>query len=173
VEDGAYNGDCFAGQRYFGLANVGLPAGWPVKSPDWACAVSLPYINFPDNGSALCKGCSYGELSESSVEHQSPPKITVYTGHTQTCPRVNGKPLYRIAVPPDRPDRRGKMLQTHQENLSVAHNYWYTEGTLNFVTVQEERIEMPINSIDRTLTLQLNRECGVNFQFPGSVDRTH
>ena len=65
------------------------------------------------------------------------------------------------------------MLSTYQDNLLVTHDYWYTEETLNFVTIQEERIETPINSIDRALTRQLNRECGVNFQLPGSPDRAH
>jgi len=173
AHDGVYSGDCFAGHRYVGLAGVGLPADWPVNSESWDCAVSVPYSSYPDNGSALCQGCTYGDLSASSVEHQSPPKVTVYNGHDQTCPQVNGKAFYRIAIPPDRPDRRGKAQLTYQNNLSVAHDYWYTEGKLNFVTMQDEQINTPISSVDRALTLQLNRECGVNFQFPKREDRTH
>jgi hypothetical protein len=135
-------------------------------------AVSAPFNSYPDNGSALCQGCIYGDLSASSPEQQSPPKITVYNGHDQICPQVNGKPLYRIAIPPDRPDRRGKAPLTYQNNLSVAHDYWYTEGKLNFVTMQDEQIRTSIGSVDRALTLQLNRECGVNFEFPKKEDGT-
>lgn len=170
---GVYSGDYLAGRRYIGFAGVGLPAGWPVNTETWDSAVSVPYNSYPDNGSALCQGCTYGDLSAYSVERQSPPKITVYSGHDQTCPQVNGKPLYRIAIPPDGPDRRGKLQSTYQNNLSVAHDYWYTEGKLNFVTMQDERISTSISSVDRALTLQLNRECGVNLQFPKREAGTH
>jgi hypothetical protein len=169
---GVYSGDYLAGHRYVGFGGVGLPAGWPVNSESLDYAVSVPYYSYPDNGSALCQGCTYGDLSASSVEPQSPPKITVYSGHDQICPHVNGKPLYRIAIPPDRPDRRGKAQLTYQNNLSVAHDYWYTEGKLNFVTMQDEQISTSISSVDRALTLQLNRACGVNFQFPKREDGT-
>jgi|SRR5579863_2730858 hypothetical protein len=169
---GVYSLDHLAGRRYYGFGGVGVPVGWPVNSESWDYAVSAPFNSYPDNGSALCQGCIYGDLSASSPEQQSPPKITVYNGHDQICPQVNGKPLYRIAIPPDRPDRRGKAPLTYQNNLSVAHDYWYTEGKLNFVTMQDEQIRTSIGSVDRALTLQLNRECGVNFEFPKKEDGT-
>ena len=127
--------DYLAGRRYFGFGGVGVPVGWPVNNESWDYAVSAPYNSYPDDGSALCQGCTYGDLSTSSVEHQSPPKITVYSGHDQICPQANGKPLYRVAIAPDGQDRRGKAQLTYQNNLSVAHDYWYTEGKLNFVTM--------------------------------------
>jgi hypothetical protein len=48
----------------------------------------------------------------------------------------------------------------------VTQNYWYTAGTLNFITLQGEEKKTPINSIDRALTFQLNRNCGVGFALP-------
>jgi hypothetical protein len=170
---GVYRGDYLAGHRYVGLGGVGLPAGWPVNSESWDDAVSVPDNSYSDNGSGLCQGCTYGDLSASSVEQQSSPKITDYSGHDQICPQANGKSLYRIAIPPNRPDRRGKVQLTYQNNLSVAHDYWYTEGKLNFVTMQDEEISTSISSVDRGLTVQLNRECGVNFQFPKREDGIH
>src|SRR5215469_192843 len=162
-----YGGDYFAGHRYIGFAGIGLPEGWPVDSESSDAAVSAypsTANTYSDYGPALCQSCTYGELADSPVENQSPAKVTVYAGHDQTCPQVNGKPLYRIAIPPDRPDRQGKMQLTYQNNLVVAHDYWYTEGRLNYVTMQEERVKAPINSFNRPLTLQLNHECGVDFQ---------
>ncbi len=164
--------DYLAGRRYFGFGGIGVPAGWPVNNESWDYAVSDPYNSYPNDGSALCKGCIYGDLSPSSVEPQSPPKITVYSGQDQICPQSNGKALYRIAIAPDGRDRKGKSQLTYQNNLSVAHNYWYTEGKLNFVTMQDEQISTSISSVDRALTLQLNRECGVNFEFPKREDGT-
>jgi len=48
----------------------------------------------------------------------------------------------------------------------VADDYGYSKGILNFLTLEGERKNMPVGSIDRVLTLQVNRECGVNFEFP-------
>jgi hypothetical protein len=157
----------------FGVYGQGgsLPAGWPVNSESWD--YSVPYNSYSDNGSALCQSCTYRDLWESSVERQSPPKITVYSGHDQICPQVNGKPLYRIAIPPAMPDRRGKAQVSYQNNLYVGHDYSYKDGKLNFVTIQDEQISTSISSINRTLTNQLNRECGANFQFPKREYGTH
>ena len=161
---GIYSGDYFLGHRYFGFGGVGVPAGWPVNSESWDYDVSVPYNSYPDNGSALCQGCMYGSLSASSIEQQSPPKITVYSGHDQICPQVNGKPLYRIAIPADHRER--KIPPTYQNNLWVVQDYSFTNGTLNFRTEDGGQKQTSIRSVDRALTLQLNRECGANLQFP-------
>jgi hypothetical protein len=55
---------------------------------------------------------------------------------------------------------------TYQNNPFIAQNYWYTPGTLNFVTIQGEQKMTPINSIDSATTLQLNSACGLSFQLP-------
>jgi hypothetical protein len=55
---------------------------------------------------------------------------------------------------------------TYQNNIFIAQNYWYTPGTLNFITLQGEQKMTPISSIDRATTLQLNSACGLNFQLP-------
>jgi hypothetical protein len=168
---GVYGGDCFEGHRYVGLVGVGLPADWPVNRESWDCAVSVSYSSQPDNDSALCQACTYGDLSASSVEQQSPPKVTDYSGPAPTCPQANGKPAYLIAVPAD--NRERKIPPTYQNNLWVVQDYSFTNGTLNFTTEDGEQKQTSIRSVDRALTLQLNRECGVNFQFPKRKDGTH
>jgi hypothetical protein len=55
---------------------------------------------------------------------------------------------------------------TYQNDLWLTQNYWYTPGTLNFISLQGEEKKTPIDSIDRGFTDHLNRNCGVNFQFP-------
>jgi len=71
----------------------------------------------------------------------------------QTCQQSDGRPLYQIKL-------------TYQDRVWVARDYWYTPGTLNFVTTQSELNKTPIDSIDRGVTSQLNSACGLNFQFP-------
>jgi len=70
-----------------------------------------------------------------------------------SCPEANGRPLYLIKL-------------TYQNNPWLAQDYWYTAGTLNFVTLQGEQNKTPIDSIDRALTFQMNRDCGVVFRLP-------
>jgi hypothetical protein len=74
------------------------------------------------------------------------------TGQT-SCPQTNGRPLDLIKL-------------TYQDKVWLTQDYWYTPGTLNFVTLQGELNKTPIDSIDRAATTQLNRVCGVNFQLP-------
>jgi hypothetical protein len=53
-----------------------------------------------------------------------------------------------------------------QSNIRTAQAYWVTENTLHFVTLQGERRQAPINSIDRELTIRLNRERHLDFCLP-------
>ena len=77
-----------------------------------------------------------------------------YSGPEQTsCPQANGRTLYLIKL-------------TYQNNPWLAQDYWYTAGTLNFVTLQGEQNKTPIDSIDRAVTFQMNRDCGVVFRVP-------
>jgi hypothetical protein len=89
----------------------------------------------------------------------APTKVTDYRGPGLICPQTNGKPLYRVAIPAGKPGQ-------YQNNIWVAHDYSYTNGILNFVTQEGEQKQTPVSSIDSAITLQLNRECGLNFQFP-------
>ena len=91
----------------------------------------------------------------------APTKVTDYRGPGLICPQTNGKRLYRIAIPAGEPGRN-----RYQDNILVARDYWYMKGIINFVTQEGEQKQTPVSSIDSAITLQLNRECGLNFQFP-------
>jgi len=69
-----------------------------------------------------------------------------------SCPQANGALLYQIKL-------------TYQNNIHLAQKYWYTPGTLNFITVQGEENKTPIDTID-PVTFQLNQSCGMNFTLP-------
>jgi hypothetical protein len=147
-----------------GFAGFGIPG----YSPDDAVGWDSPGYVYTNSG--------YGYLScgpaDRNIVHgygytppapTAPPKVTDYLGPDQTCPQSNGKRLYRIAIPANEP---GRNRVTYQDNIWVAHEYWYTEGILNFVTLEGEQKHTPVSSVDRAITLQLNRECDVNFQLP-------
>ena len=50
--------------------------------------------------------------------------------------------------------------------IRAAASYWVDGQTLHYVTLQHEEKLAPLGSIDRALTLQLNRERSVTFQLP-------
>jgi hypothetical protein len=139
---GGFRGGFFPGNRF--VVGFGFPywsyygAGWDYPYPYY----SYPYYPYP----AYSYPYAYSYPSDAYGY--------AYSGPDQTyCPQANGKPLYLIKL-------------TYQNNAWVAQDYWYTEGTLNFITLQGEQNKTPISSIDRALTFQQNRDCGVVFHLP-------
>ena len=65
----------------------------------------------------------------------------------------NGRPFFLIKL-------------TYKNDVFLARDYWYTPGTLNFITTQSALNKTPVNTIDRGATSRLNFDCGVNFQLP-------
>jgi hypothetical protein len=154
-----YRGGYVPGNRFVGF---GFPGDWLDYSAGWD-SLDYGYTNpyFDNLSYARVVTNPYYEYGPSA-----PAKVTVYSGPGPICPQTNGKPLYRIAIPANEPARERKVQLTYQNNLWVAHDYSYTNGILNFVTPEGEQKKTPVSSIDRALTLQLNRECGVNFEIP-------
>ncbi len=149
------------------FVDSGTRGYWPDDTVGWN---SLDYV-YPNPG--------YGDLSYvpagTDIHHgygytppapAAPPKVTDYRGPDQICPQSKGKRLYRIAIPVGERGRNRKVQLTYQDNLWLAREYWYSKGILNFVTLEGEQKQTPVSSIDREITLQLNRECDVNFQLP-------
>jgi hypothetical protein len=64
----------------------------------------------------------------------------------------NGSPIYLIA--------------TKDQAIRAAASYWVDGRTLHYVTLQHQEQQVPLDSVDRGLTLQLNRERRVQFQLP-------
>jgi hypothetical protein len=63
-----------------------------------------------------------------------------------------GSPIYLIA--------------TKDQAIRAAAAYWVDGRTLHYVTLQHEEKQVPLDSVDRGLSLQLNRERRVAFQLP-------
>jgi hypothetical protein len=150
-------GGFFPGNRFVGF---GTPGYWPDDSVGWDSADNFftdpdySYLSYGPADTNIYYGYGYTPSAPAA-----PPKITDYRGPGLICPQTNRKPLYRIAIPAGRPGQ-------YQNNIWVAHDYSYTNRILNFVTQEGEQKQTPVSSIDRAITLQLNRECGLNFQFP-------
>jgi hypothetical protein len=108
---------------------------------------------------ALAQKGGGGGYGYTPSDPAAPPNVTDYRAPGPNCPQTNGNPLYRIASPAGRPGQ-------HQDNIWVTREYRYTKGVLKFVTPEGQEKQMPVGSINRAITLQLNRECGLTFEFP-------
>jgi hypothetical protein len=132
-----FRGGFHPGNRFV----FGFPGYWPYYGAGWG----YPYYDYSYYYPYSTYPYSYTYSYPSHYAY-------VYSAPAQTsCPQANGTPLFLIKL-------------TYENDVWVARDYWYTAGTLNFITVQGELKKTPISSIDRGLTFQLNRDCGVNFQ---------
>jgi hypothetical protein len=130
-----FHGGFRPGYRFYGY-----PGYWS-NYGGWG----YPYYGYPYYYSAPAYSYPYVYSYPYSTDN-------TYTSAQSSCPQVNGMPLYQIKL-------------TYQSDVWLAQKYWYTPGTLNFITLQGEEKKTPIDSIDAGLTDRLNRACGLSFQF--------
>jgi hypothetical protein len=132
-----FGGGFHRGNRFV----FGYPGYWPYYGAGWG----YPYYGYSYGYpySAYSYPYAYSYPNEQGYAARESAQVS--------CPQVNGTPLYQIKL-------------TYQNNIWVATSYWYTAGTLNFITLQGEEKKTPISSIDRALTFQLNSACGANFK---------
>lgn len=69
-------------------------------------------------------------------------------------PADSGSPIYLIAF--------------RDHTIHAAAAYWAEGGTLHYVTLEHEHKQAPLNTVDRDLSGQLNRERRVAFSLPAS-----
>jgi hypothetical protein len=98
--------------------------------------------------------------SNAQPEYSAPvrPAMRTYDQYGQeTRPEASasapsGSPIYLIA--------------TKDNAIRAAAAYWVDGRTLHYITLQHEEKQAPLDSVDRGLTMQLNRERNVAFQLP-------
>ena len=94
-----------------------------------------------------------------AYEPQSPPaesarpEIREYSEDGYSTFRKYERPIYLIAF-------------HNQEVIRAAEAYWVEGNTLHYVTLQHERKQAPLDSVDRSFTYRLNRERHVDFRLP-------
>ena len=120
---------------------------------------AYPYYNY-SYPSYSYPSSYYGDVSSSSspvVIYQSQPQSAVYE---TPQPEVrtyshqgDEKPVYLIAL-------KG------QDNICAAQAYWVTQNTLHFITLEGDAKQVPVSSVDRAFTFQLNWDRQVDFRLP-------
>jgi len=79
-----------------------------------------------------------------------------------------------LQMPYGQVDRLCKLVPQNPTNpislksgvIEAAASYWVNGYTLHYVSLQHEEKQTPVESIDRTLTNQLNRERHVTLNLP-------
>src|SRR5579872_5959014 len=147
--------------RFFYGAGFGVwPYFWGWDYPYWDSGYYGDY-SYSQPTSNYGYGSGYSS-SPPIVIYQSlsaPPEVAHPEMHDYRKPEPslsqnnNEPPLYLIAV-------KG------QENIRAAQAYWIDDGTLHYVNLQHEQKQIRLDSVDRALTLRLNRERHVDFRLP-------
>jgi hypothetical protein len=128
------------------------PNGGYQTSPSYQTSPNVVVVNPPANP---------GYANTASAERAS-PVMRQYDQYGQEMQSPSGfaspggsaasSPIYLIAF--------------NDHVIRAASAYWVDGRTLHYVTLQHEEKQTPLDSVDRHLTLQLNRERGVTFQLP-------
>jgi len=111
------------------------------------------------------------------VEYNPSPNVTViYPGAAQPVYSAPVQPMMRTydqygqEVQPEAPAATNGspiyLIANKDQTIHAAASYWVDGRTLHYVTLQHEEKQAPLDSLDRGLTLQLNRERHVPFQLP-------
>lgn len=172
-----YNG--FYGNRaYFGIGFGGYGwsgYGWGYGYPYY----SYPYYSYPYVGGYWPGYSDIYPYDYGYGAGYASPASTVVIAPQQTAP-----PVYYVerANPVSHDyDQYGQevkgsasgaksspiyLFAFQDRNIRAAASYWVDGRTLHYVTLQHEERQASLDSLDRALTLQLNRERQVTVQLP-------
>lgn len=125
---------------------------------------------------------TYPSYSYPSYEYNPSPNVTVIypAQQTQTQPVYSApaQPVtrsydqYGQAVQPAGSSQDSSsgspiyLIATKDQSIHAAAAYWVDGATLRYVTLQHEVKQVPLDSVDRDLSQQLNRERRVAFRLP-------
>ena len=147
--------------------------------------MTSPYYGYWDDPYGYGYGCyvdpAYTSSYGAGYEYNPSPNVTViYPANPQTSrsTRRPSQPVIRNydgygqevqSAPRRRPHTAGSpiyLIATKDQAIRAAASYWVEGKTLHYVTLQHEEKQIPLDSVDRQLSWDLNRERRVPFQLP-------
>jgi hypothetical protein len=90
---------------------------------------------------------------------QSPPVVVILRG--RPAPQEEYEPTRQITY----------LIAFKNDGIRVADQYWVSGRTLYYLTPDHQRRTAPVDSVDRTLSRQLNSEQNVAFILPAERER--
>jgi hypothetical protein len=91
---------------------------------------------------------NYDQYGQEVKPGTTPPRPSVSSSSSTST----SSPIYLIA--------------TKDQVIRAAAAYWVDGNTLHYFTLQREEKQIPLDSVDRAFSQQLNRERNVQFQLP-------
>jgi hypothetical protein len=149
----------------FGLGWGGWGLGWGLGwSGNYGCPYSYPcssYVEYPYTNAPVSYGYSSPQPAVTIV--YPPPVVERATPVTREYDEsgqevrpqsggANASPIYLFAF--------------EDQAIRAASSYRVEGRTLHYVTLQNEEKQAPLDTLDRALTLQLNRERRVTVLLP-------
>jgi len=183
---GGYGGYGYGRGYGYGYGRGGYGYGYGYGYPGWGLGLGYwgsPWFGYWDDPYAY--DYSYPSVYPAytagygPTEYNPSPNVTViYPGNSQPTYSAPTQPVMRTY------DQYGQEVQpgtasagaasgspiyliaTKDQAIRAAASYWVAGATLHYVTLQHEEKQVPLDSVDRSLTMQLNRERRVPFQLP-------
>jgi hypothetical protein len=177
---GGFGGYGYGRGFYGGYGRVGLYGGYSYGYWPGLYGYGLGYWNYPSYYDYSPYISTYPSYSYPSYEYNPSPNVTVIYPASQTQPVYAGpsQPVMRsydqygqeVQPPASSPGPSSGspiyLIATRDQAIRAAAAYWVDGRTLHFITLQHEEKQAPLDSVDRDLSLQLNRERHVAFQLP-------
>ena len=163
------------GASYYGHGGYGVGLGWGWGVGSYGCPYSYScssYVTYPYVG-GYWPGYSDVTPIQYGPAYSSQPAVTVvyppqqvqverarpltreydeFGREVQSTPSSNASPIYLFAF--------------EDHTIQAASSYRVEGATLSFTTLQNEQKKAATDSLDRDLTLRLNRERGVMLRLP-------
>lgn len=169
-----YRGGFYGGSRvlYGGYSYWPGLYGWGYGLGGWGYPYDYsPYIS------------TYSTYPSPVYEYNTSPNVTViyaappaqapapvYSSPAQPAMRTYDQYGQEVQPADPSPDASSAspvyLIATKDQAIRAAAAYWVDGGTLHYVTLQHEEKQVPLDSVDRNLSLQLNRERRVAFRLP-------
>lgn len=155
---------------YGGLGFYGY--GWPYAyyPYDWGWDYS-DYYDYSPYVSSYYPSYAYNTSPNVTVIY--PAQQTVAPAYsTQVQPVVRSYDQYGQEVRPQASAPSAAsgspiyLIATKDQLIRAAASYWVSGNTLHYVTLQRQEQQVALDTVDRALTMQLNRERRVSFQLP-------
>jgi len=152
---GNFHGSRFAFPRQFFGGFGFFPFSYPIYG--------YPAYNYP-----YYPAYSYPPQAPNIVIYPTetaPPPLAVYEPPPLVRPQIQE---YREGFPSSEKYEPVIYLIAfkNQDNIRAAEAYWMEGETLHYVTLDHAHKQVPLDSIDRALSIQLNRQRRVDFRLP-------
>jgi hypothetical protein len=171
---GGYRGGYYGGYGgYYGLG-FGLGYGWGYPYYGYGYGYGYPYYDsyISTYPSYTYPVYDYNTSPNVTVIYPAQQAAPVYTAPPQSVTRTYdqyGQEVQPAASAPAPSNSNSSpifLIALKDQTIRAAAAYWVDGGTLHYVTLQHEEKQIPLDTVDRALSLQLNRERRVSFSLP-------